>query len=95
MDTVELNPENLNPKIPRARGSLSLTLSLPAHTLLSVTRAKPRRRRATARGPHHRRTPVRGPRRSNTQVLPKALARETHYVLLKLCAKMERRRLKV
>jgi hypothetical protein len=44
VDTVELNPENLNP-IPRA--ALSLTSLIPTQALLSLT-SRPRRRRATA-----------------------------------------------
>jgi hypothetical protein len=52
VDIVELNPENLNPNPTRA--ALSHALSLPAHSLLSVTRARPRRRLATVGSPRYR-----------------------------------------
>jgi hypothetical protein len=60
MDTVELNPENLNPNPTHA--ALSLTLSHPAHTRSSLTSgptaraaaALPRPGCAAASGPRHR-----------------------------------------
>jgi hypothetical protein len=67
VDTVELNPENLNPLIPRARVSLSPCIIPRAHTRSSLTSARPSHRRATAGSPRrHRREPAPPPSGART-----------------------------